>query len=274
MKVVVTGGNGYIGARLSQYLTEEEHEVIAICFPHIPQKIGWSNLIHQTIVGDVTNQETIKQISDINADAIIHLVSLNHYDSEQDPNMVMKVNVQPTWNLLDKCTPKGLKKFIYFSTIHVYGNNQIGLVKETQSPTPINAYGLTHYLCEEICNYYMRKTDTDCINVRLSNSYGEPVFSDANCWDLIVNDITKTAFKEKKIVLKSNGSATRDFIHYSTICSSVKELLKISTTFSEMNTIHISSGYAHSLLQVASIVKTVYQERYKQNIDIYITEQN
>jgi len=116
----------------------------------------------------------------------------------------------------------------------------------------------------------MRKTDTDCINVRLSNSYGEPVFSDANCWDLIVNDITKTAFKEKKIVLKSNGSATRDFIHYSTICSSVKELLKISTTFSEMNTIHISSGYAHSLLQVASIVKTVYQERYKQNIDIYI----
>ena len=270
MKIVITGANGYIGARLCEFLSKSGHQVIAVCFPEIPIRKGWNELIYQTIIGDVTNQEIIKQISEMNADAIIHLVSLDYNDSEKDPNMVMKVNVQPTWDLLDKCTSKGLKKFIYFSTIHVYGHNQNGTVEETQLPTPINAYGLTHYLSEEICNYFNRKAETVCINVRLSNSYGEPIFSDANCWDLIVNDITRTAFRERKIILKSDGTANRDFIHYSAICDNIEELLKIDTASYTMKSFHLSSGYSNSLIEVASIVKTVYQERYKHNIEIYV----
>ena len=58
---------------------------------------------------------------------------------------------------------KGLKKFIYFSTIHVYGKNQNGFVSENQTITPFNAYALTHALSEEICNYYNRKTETNVL---------------------------------------------------------------------------------------------------------------
>ena len=100
-------------------------------------------------------------------------------------------------------------------------------VIENQTVTPFNAYALTHALSEEICNYYNRKTETECINIRLSNSYGEPVFLDAKCWTLIVNDLTRSAFENKKIILKWDGSPIRDFIHYSDICNAIDSLVKI-----------------------------------------------
>ena len=269
MRVVITGGNGYIGSRLSLFLTQQGHQVTAVCFPEIPKKKGWTDLIHKCIVVDLRNQESIKIISQIEAEVMIHLVSLDHYDSEKAPNLVSQVNIQPTWNLLNECTSKGLKKFIYFSTIHVYGKNLYDLIVEKQRPTPFNAYGLTHYLCEEICNYYNRKTETECINVRLSNSYGEPIFSDANCWDLIVNDLTRSAFNNQKIILKSDGSAIRDFIHFSNVCEGIDKLIFSSDTDNN-NTIHFSSSKSVSMLDVAIKVRKVYLKRYKQEIPIYI----
>ncbi len=268
MKIVITGANGYIGARLSQFLSETGHKVTAVCYPDIPKQNGWTDLIHQTVIGDIRNPDTIEMISEINADAIIHLVSLDHFDSERDPNEVSAINVQPTWNLLERCTQKGLKKFIYFSTIHVYGKNINDFIKETHPPAPFNAYGLTHYLSEEICNLYKRKTETECVNIRLSNSYGEPVFYNANCWSLIINDLTRSAFINKKIILKSDGKAVRDFIHFSDICQGVNTIL--SKPVGLGNTIHFSSSNSVSMLDVAIAVRSVYFNRYKEIIPIYI----
>jgi UDP-glucose 4-epimerase len=268
MKIVITGGNGYIGSRLSLYLSEKGHQVTAICYPEIPFKKGWNNKIFQTIVGDITQKKTIEEVSKIGADVIIHLVSLDHFESEKNPDFVSKINVQPTWNLLDICTKNGLKKFIYFSTIHVYGKNQNGIITEKQHPTPYNAYGLTHYLSEEICNTYNRRSNTSCINIRLSNSYGEPVFSDANCWDLVVNNLCLSAVNSGRIVLKGNGAPIRDFVNYQLICESIEQILQIES-IREPNTFHLSSGESISMLETAFLVQKVYKEKYGKTICVY-----
>ena len=189
MKIVITGASGYIGSRLCLFLSENGHDITALCYPKIPQQKGWTEKVKQFIVGDIRDKAIIEKISKSKADVIIHLVSLDHHDSEKKPSFVSEINFQPTWNLLHACSAKGLKKFIYFSTIHVYGKNQNGYIDENRAVSPFNAYGLTHALSEQICNYYDRKTETECINIRLSNSYGEPVFLDAKCWSLIVNDL-------------------------------------------------------------------------------------
>jgi UDP-glucose 4-epimerase len=269
MKIVITGGSGYIGTRLSLFLSKQGHEVITVCATKIPQKKGWTDIIHQFIVGDIRNIETINKISEVNADVIIHLVSLDHHDSEKAPNYVSEINVQSTWNLLETCTKNGLKKFIYFSTIHVYGKNQKGLIKENQHPTPFNTYGLTHYLSEEICNTYNRKTNTNCINLRLSNSYGEPVFKEAKCWDLVINNLCLSAKNQEKIILKGDGSPIRDFIHYESICDSVEQILQIEKN-SNQNTFHISSGNSYSMLELAFKVQEIFNKRYGKLINVYI----
>lgn len=271
MKIVITGASGYIGSRLCLYLAEKGHEITAVCSSKIPQKEGWTDLISDFITGDIREETTLKSIANVHAEAIIHLISLDHHDSEKAPNFVSEVNVQPTWNLLNVCLDEHpVKKFIYFSTIHVYGKNQDGLVLENQKVSPFNAYGLTHALSEEICNYYHRKTDTDCLNIRLSNSYGEPVFYNAKCWDLIVNDLAKSAYLDKKIILKGDGKAIRDFIHFSDICDGVASLIEGEINIGDENTFHFSSSKSVRMLDVAIEVKEVYRKKYGVEIPIFI----
>ena len=271
MKIVITGANGYIGARLSQYLSGKGHDIIAACYPSIPKIGEWGNNFLDLISGDIREQKTIEQIAGFQAEALIHLVSLDHHDSEKEQNYVSQTNVMPTWNLLKECTAAGLSKFFYFSTIHVYGKNLIGRIDENQKPTPYNVYGLTHYMSEEICNYYNRKTNTQCTNIRLSNSYGEPVFPDANCWELIINDLCKSAYLNKEIRLKSDGTAVRDFVHYSDICKGINQLLTRGEPINkEMNTILFSSGKSINMLEAAKTVQAVYLNRFGKKIPIFI----
>jgi UDP-glucose 4-epimerase len=270
MKIVITGASGYIGSRLCLFLSKNGHDITAVCSSKIPQHKGWTEKIKNFIVGDIRDEIIVEQISDLKADILIHLISLDHHDSEKKPSFVSEINVQPTWNLLEACTAKGLKKFIYFSTIHVYGKNQNGIIDENQAVTPFNAYALTHALSEEICNYYNRKTVTECINIRLSNSYGEPVFFEAKCWSLIVNDLTRSAFENKKIILNGDGSPVRDFIHYSDICNTIDSL--IENNIKNENTFHLSSSKSITMLDVAIKVKEVYFEIFGEEIPVFINK--
>jgi UDP-glucose 4-epimerase len=175
MKIVITGGNGYLGARLCLYLSNKGHNVIPVCFPSIPKSKEWGHKMFTILKGDLRKDETITEIKNLNPDTIIHLVSLDHFDSEKAPGLVDEVNVLPTWKLLDACTKNGLEKFIYFSTIQVYGKLPISHINEKHPINTTNIYGLTHYLSENICDHFNRTSSTNVISIRLSNSYGDPV---------------------------------------------------------------------------------------------------
>jgi UDP-glucose 4-epimerase len=271
-KVLITGACGYLGARLSKDLSEKGFGITAFDSYDPSTHNQWTSLMDEVIVGDIRDESTISDLADKNFDVVIHLISLDHHKSENEPNFVSSINVMPTWNLLDKLTQKGLKKFIYFSTIHVYGKIPKEIITEDQQPAPLNPYGLTHLLSENICNYYNNKTDTECINVRLSNSYGSPVFKENNCWWLVINDLCKTAYKEKKIKLLSDGSSQRDFIHSSDVCRVIEFILNTDKNNMQNNTYHISSGNTLTIWELAQTVKKVYQDRFKLEIPVILPE--
>lgn len=268
MKVVITGGNGYIGARLSIFLAKKGFEIIPICFPAIPNDEEWKREMSAIYEGDVRTDETIALIANLKADAIIHLVSLDHFESEKEPGFVNEINVLPTWRLLDACTKQGLKKFIYFSTVHVYGKLDNSIIYEDYKVKTPNAYALTHYLCENICDYYNRKTNTNVIVARLSNSYGGPLFLDNNCWWLAINDLCKNAFLKKEIRLLSDGSPQRDFIHGNDVCKAIFRLIDSDKKNLDNNIFHISSGETMTLLELAIIIRDVFQIRFGQLLPI------
>jgi len=271
-KIIVIGAGGYVGANLSFLLAKEGYRVTAICFPEIPNNDEWLTQMEKVTVEDITSKESINRITDDYFDVAIHLVSLDHHESEKAPEFVTSVNVTPVWNLLHAFKTKGtLKRFIYFSTIHVYGEIPFGNIDETLTTNPKTPYGLTHLMAEEICNMYNRTSQINCINVRMSNSYGSPFFKDNNCWWLVVNDLCRTAFFDKKIVLKSDGSALRDFIHYKDVFNAVKLLINNQGNGDE-NTFHISSGSTFSILQLAQKVQRVFGRRYKENIPVVLPD--
>jgi UDP-glucose 4-epimerase len=271
-KILVTGASGYLGSHISLYLAKNNYKVTALCYPKPSEQNKWQKTIDNIIVGDIRDKKVIDKLTKQDYDIIIHLISLDHKSSENSPSVISQINVMPAWQLLDIFTKKRIEKFIYFSTQQVFGKIPQKNIDENFLPKPLNNYGLTHLLCEKIVNFYNNTADTKCINIRLSNGYGSPVFKDNNCWWLVVNDLCKTAFFDKKIKLLSDGSPQRDFIYVKDIAKAVKTLIETKNSDLQNNIFHISSGNTLTILELAYIVKDVYQTRYNKKISVYLPD--
>lgn len=258
-KILVTGGGGYIGARVCLHLANEGYLVTALCHSKIPADKDWNEKMDKVLIGDLRNENFLEEVANYEYDYLIHLVSLDHHQSNGNPAYVSSINIIPVWSLLDIFSKKGLKKFIYFSTAQVYGVLNDEKVTEKKSLSSQNPYALTHQIGEVICDYFNKTSPVDCHVVRLSNSYGAPIFEDNNCWWLVVNDLCKMAYFEKQIVLQSDGSPVRDFIHGWDVCAGVQAILE---TNQEHLTYNLSSGITLSILEIAERIKKVFLQRY------------
>ena len=265
-KILITGGNGYIGARLSVYLADKGYEVTPLCFPEIPQDESWRNKMSAVLCGDIRDENFLKEISANAYDAIVHLVSLDHHQSAEAPSFVSSVNITPTWSLLDIFSKTELKKFVYFSTMQVYGRIPAEIIAENRAPQTLNAYALTHLIGEQFCDHYNRNSQIKCHAVRLSNSYGAPVFVENNCWWLVINDLCRMAYTEQRIVLQSDGSPQRDFIHGWDVAKAVETILMSDC---EQMIYNVSSGETLTIMEIAWQIKHIYQSRFGKTIDIF-----
>lgn len=259
-KVLITGANGYIGSHLTECLHAAGHKVFALCFEENDAMQKWGAMGIPILRGDITSPSCFELFENDCFDSIIHLVSLNHFDSEKDPMRSLRVNVQPTWDLLHFFSKRGLKKFIYFSTQQVYGRLSADRVDEDYPVKPVNAYGLTHLQSEQIVRLYKDTTDVDAISIRLSNSYGAPVFAQNSCWWLVVNDFCVSAYQKQSIKILSDGSPLRDFIHVKDVAAAVKTLLEGEAL--SQSCYHVSSGLSYSIWELAQWVQSIYQQRY------------
>ena len=177
-RIIVVGANGYIGSRLCYFLHSQGHEIIGSFSSKPKNQKKCSNFISKFIIGDIREKKTIQEIAGCNAHIIIYLVSLNHFESEKNIENTFNINVRPISNVLSRLSISNtcLEKFIYFSTVQVYGNNLRGEIREDQQLGPKNIYGLTHQLGEGICNYYNNNTNINCINIRLYTFFGNLFF--------------------------------------------------------------------------------------------------
>lgn len=269
-KVLVTGGTGYIGARLCLHLANQGYAVTALCHSKAPSDENWVSKMDKVLLGDIRDEDFMQEVAEYRYDILIHLVSLDHHQSNGSPSFVSSVNVTPVWSLLHLFSKKGLGKFIYFSTAQVYGILNDEVVTESKKLNAQNAYGLTHQIGELICEHYDKTTAVDCCVVRLSNSYGAPLFEENNCWWLVVNDLCRMAYIQKEIVLQSDGTPLRDFIHGWDVCYGVQTIIETS----EKNlTYNLSSGTTLSIMDIAKKIKAVFASRYGIELPISASEQ-
>jgi UDP-glucose 4-epimerase len=105
-----------------------------------------------------------------------------------------------------------VRRFIYFSTAHIYGAPLVGAISEQTVPRPIHPYAITHKVAEDFVLAALDQGKIDGIVLRLSNGFGAPVAAEVNRWTLVVNDLCRQAVSTGKLVLRSNGLQQRDFI--------------------------------------------------------------
>lgn len=264
-KVLITGASGYLGSRLSQYLSDQNYSVTALCHSTLLLNEDWIKKVDNVVIGDIRDENFITELALNQFQILIHLVSLDHHQSNGSPSYVSDVNIKPVWSLLDVFSKNGLEKFIYFSTIQVYGSLESENIDEKYIAKPLNAYGLTHNLGEIMCDYYNRTTSVSCRIVRLSNSYGAPIFEKNNCWWLVINDLCRMAYTQNAIVLQSDGTPLRDFIHGWDVCNAVQSIIETNYNYSIYN---VCSGNTLSILEIALKIKEVFFMRYAKTLEI------
>lgn len=271
MKILITGANGYLGARLTQHLVQQGHEVIASVRRSTDEQREWSNAIARVIVGDVRNPDVVQTLAESGAEVVIHTVSLDHKASQEQPiHDVLATNVAPAWNLLEAFAGKGLQKFLYFSTQQVYGRIAPEMIDEHYAPAPVNAYGTTHLMTEDVCAYFNTKKDMQCASIRLSNSFGAPVFRSNNCWWLVVNDFCRSAVEKRAITILSDGSPQRDFIAIADVCRAVHFLAEQHAL--PHSVYNLGSGTTLTILELAHKVADVFRADYGEDIPIVFAD--
>jgi UDP-glucose 4-epimerase len=247
MKILITGGYGYLGGRLSKYLVMKNHQV-TITSRHYTQPPEWLPQVK------VINTSEVEQVLE-DVDCIIHLAGMNAQECTVNPLGALEVNGLFTGQLLQAAIKNKVKRFIYLSSAHVYSSPLEGEIKETIAVRNIHPYATSHKAGEDLVRYAHSKKEIEGIVIRLSNSFGSPTHVKSNCWMLLVNDICVQAIKNGKIVLNSSGEQKRDFITLADVERAINHLAELDKSLLDDGLFNVGGMWAPSIWEIAELVR-------------------
>jgi UDP-glucose 4-epimerase len=253
MKILITGATGYLGGRIANHLgNKKKYKII----------LGTSNqkILNQNFDGikyvetSWNSSEKLKNICE-GVDCVIHLAAMNSIDSQLNPLKALSFNGHATERLINSAIKARVKKFIYFSTAHVYSNPLDGIITELTELTSKHPYSTSHKYAEDVLLSAHIKNEISGIILRVSNAFGSPVNLESNCWMLFVNDLCKQVATTDKMVIKSSVENKRDFISITNLCRVVEHFLLYSTTSSIIPIFNVGGGKSITLYEMASIIQ-------------------
>ena len=225
MKILITGGAGYLGSVITGRMLEEGHEVVVLdklLFNQTSLLQYTSNLKFKFIYGDVRNYELLRELC-TEAEVIIPLAAIVGFPAcAADPKLAKEINFDQILNIIKITKGKG-KKILYPNTNSGYGLGEGQLECTEESPLkPISVYGTTKVEAEK----YL-KTNTDAIIFRLATVFG---VSPRMRTDLLVNDFTYKAITDKYIVVFEK-EFKRNFIHIQDVADAFVFMLNNYDTY-------------------------------------------
>ncbi len=228
MKIMITGGMGFIGSHLSEQLLIEKHNLVILTKSffkkHNITNISKKIKIEKT---DVTNFKKLSQsIQKNKPDVIIHLAGqTSHLQSFKEPLNDIDSNAKSTLFILEEIRKKKLKcRFILGSTFVVIGRPHKLPVDERTPCWPTMIYGVNRLTSEHYCKIYHEVYGIDTVIFRITNSFGprEQVVSTKNA----VNFLIHQAFLGKTVTIFKKGKFFRDLIYISDVISGIKMIMK------------------------------------------------
>ncbi len=172
MKVLVTGGAGYIGSVTVKRLLQKGYEpVIVDNLSTGHQEAVTGGTFYQT---DISNKKEMKEIINTEkVEAVIHFAGSSYVgESVINPQKYFKNNISNTIILLEAMIDTGVKKIIFSSSAATYGETDVNPITEQVKQTPCNPYGLSKYFIEQIINSYEKAYGLRHIHLRYFNACG------------------------------------------------------------------------------------------------------
>lgn len=242
MKILVTGGAGFIGSHVVEQLQQAGHMPIIFddlshgMRKHIPEGV-------KLIVGDIRDKSVLEvAFAESSFDAVIHLASQTLVpDSLEDPMTDCQINLEGILNVLECCRKYHVGHVLFSSSAAVYGDNLNIPLKETERLLPTSPYGLTKMTTEHYLRIYHELYGIDATVFRFANVYGERQGEKGEGG--VVSIFCKLLSQGKPITVFGNGDQTRDFIYAGDIARAIIAALSLKG----YHTINVSTGKETSI---------------------------
>lgn len=268
MKVLITGGCGFIGTNLIRLLAKSGNFYIRVLDNLSTGTIdNISDYTVDLIKGDVRSFDDAYKACR-NMDAVVHLAAnTSVINSLNDPKFDFDVNIVGTFNMLEACRMHGVRRFIFASSNAAVGE-QVPPVNEKIIPEPISPYGAMKHSGEALCTSYYHSFDIGTICLRFANVYGRL----SSHKESVVAKFMKDAIESSEITIYGDGNQTRDFIHIDDICEVIYRIIKFNEDKTNYNihgeTFQVGTGKETTISELSMFVKQYAEPELKKEIGI------
>ena len=264
MKILVTGGAGFIGRYIVDFL-QNHHEVTIYDDFSNSSKEEIKFLIEKGVSivnADILDYQKL-QNSCIGFDMIIHLAAKSDVsESIMQPEVTKEVNITGTENILKCCIENKIKKIIFASSAAVY-DDSITPVNENAKTNPLSPYGKSKLVAEKMIRKYSNDFDIEAVILRMFNVYGK---GQNIQYAGVISKFISNISENKSIEINGDGEQTRDFVSIFDVVNAFDCAIK-NVQGKRGDVYNIGSGISVSINELAKMIlakaNKTFEVKYK-----------
>lgn len=265
MTVLVVGGAGYIGSHVCKALKEDGFEPIV--YDNLSNGHEWAVKWGPLVIGDITDDQALDAVfTKYQPKGVIHLASyIDVKESMENPQKYHQNNVEGTRHLLEAMVRHQVDKIVFSSSAAVYGHPTQTPITEDFAGQPINEYGKTKWLAEQLISDFYKTHQLRSVSLRYFNAAGAEAsagIGEAHKHETHLIPVTILAALEKKPIKifgadhpTADGTPIRDYIHVSDLANahvlSLKWLMSGGTKIS----LNLGSGKGYSVKEIIDAIE-------------------
>jgi len=253
MRVLVTGGCGFIGSNIASSLLERGAKVFILDNFYSADFKNIIDLNCEVIVADIRDKDIFKKLPRL--DAIIHQAAITD-TTLKDEKLMMEVNYIGFKNVLEYCLKKKIK-LIYASSAGVYGKIKFP-AKETQKPNPLNIYAYSKYLCDREVLKLTRKSSIPIVGLRYFNVYGKGEKHKKKASSMIYQIYLQVKEGRSPRLFKY-GEQRRDFVYIKDVVEATIKALSLKKVI----ILNVGRGEARSFNEIVNIFNQYLKKNLK-----------
>jgi UDP-glucose 4-epimerase len=264
MRILITGGAGFIGSHMADRLVRDGHDVVVID----NEATGLSSNVSPSaryIKGDVTSLKQLEAAFNDRLDAVLHIAGqVSLIRSFNDPTLDLRTNVEGTINVLRLCIEQHVPRLLYASSMTVYGHTAALPTPEDTPCRPVSYYGITKHAAERYVHTTAERSDLDfdfqVTSFRMYNVYGPRQALD-NPYQGVLGIFLGNILRGEPITIFGDGEQSRDFIHIDDVVEAWMRALGNPASYGQV--INLGSGRQTSIKQLADHVLGACDEKRK-----------
>lgn len=256
MRVIVTGGAGFIGSHLVHKLLDEGHEVTVLDNLSTGKRHnlpGHPRL--KLVIGDVADVEAVRSTLQ-GQDVVFHLAAVASVQASiDDPLRTQRTNLQGSVTLMEAAKQAGVQRFLFASSAAVYGDAENLPISESLKPKPMSPYAADKLAAEHYLAHYHRQGWLSGTVFRFFNVFG-PRQDPSSPYSGVISIFAERSGRQQGVTIYGDGRQTRDFVFVRDLVDVLYNSLDWPRE-QELPVVNIGRGKQVSLLQLLDTIESI-----------------